>query len=944
MDEPNRPRFPDYNGPPMPPVLHPWNLRHYGKLLAWIFFQPGYLLHYLRRADPELYQAKGRAFWGTVRLAAYRNLYLMFLVVTIVLAVGLVWLISTIQGTPVNWLSMAIGVAIGVAFVMIFGVGFGVGLGVAFGVAVGVTGSVAIGVVFGVVFVAPFVVAGGVVAYVVAGGVAIGVAFGRMYGVAGGVAVGVAVGGVAFGVAGSVMVGVMVGGSIILGASHLLFYPFIIILNHFIHRVQSPYLAFWDQLMAIPLVGTTKRLHSALKINFTTGLQQTTQVAANPYQRWAAQRALTGYIFSQPDPLSLIYQLAHDSALDSYIYPPSSPQQFRRWPDTRQVLLAELGQQFIAVTSDSGEVTERTVWRLTKPLRFTQPTPLSQFCNLLFTLFYNEANFRNQPVADITLAKNFAPHYEGARHYPHGAEVADSFTMIATFLNIQDVAALGQAYQQVTPLQTLPQPYLRPAVIESLIALGDISREVALYQQSTSAGQQAAALNRANGGLNKLAIYIQENVLPPEQVLLQRIVESWQALIAQAQGQLGEAALQDLSPAARRTAGAERRSTIWQRPPEPFANPYIAGDPVNPPLFVGRSDIFNQVDKVWRAKANPDSIILYGHRRMGKSSILRNLDQVAAPHSLIVYADLAGETSFAASTGDLFLGLADKIYFTLQETYPDAALPQPDPTQYSRPAQAAIQFNRLLAQVRAILDQNTLILALDEFEAIDHAVADGKIGADIYQFLRTKTQEPGLTFVFGGLHTLEEMSRDYQQPFYGSYSNIRVSYLNRKAAWRLITNPTPTFNLNYEAKAVERILHESGGQPYLIQQICRDALDHLNHELFDLDKEREVRILLSDVEAVLGEGFFRRGTVYFDGVWSQTENEAQRRILQTMARRDTAWSLSELAEATQLSPEDIQEQLLWAKRHDIVQQAAGNGSAWQFWVPLMHRWIREKKL
>ncbi len=57
------------------------------------------------------------------------------------------------------------------------------------------------------------------------------------------------------------------------------------------------------------------------------------------------------------------------------------------------------------------------------------------------------------------------------------------------------------------------------------------------------------------------------------------------------------------------------------------------------------------------------------------------------------------------------------------------------------------------------------------------------------------------------------MSRADQQLFYGSYTNIRVPYLPRDAAWRLITNPTEDFMLDYEREAVERIIDVTGGQP-----------------------------------------------------------------------------------------------------------------------------------
>jgi hypothetical protein len=302
---------------------------------------------------------------------------------------------------------------------------------------------------------------------------------------------------------------------------------------------------------------------------------------------------------------------------------------------------------------------------------------------------------------------------------------------------------------------------------------------------------------------------------------------------------------------------------------------------------------------------------------------------------------MAGETSFVASTADLLLGLADRIYAAVRRSLPEAKLAQPAASEYTTPAQGQIQFNRFSEQIRDALDGRGLILALDEFEAVERAVDAGRIGKEIYGFLRAKTQEPWITLVFGGLHTLDEMSRDYQQPFYGSYENIRVSYLAHDDAWKLITNPTPDFSLNYERAAVERIISETGGQPYLVQLICRDALDHLNHELFDENKERDVLVTLSDVEAVLGPDFFRRGTVYFDGVWTQASDPTQRSLLRTMAQRDALWRFDELADVAGFDVDSLRQQLRWAERHDILRETDSNPPTWQFCVPLMRRWIRE---
>ena len=106
-------------------------------------------------------------------------------------------------------------------------------------------------------------------------------------------------------------------------------------------------------------------------------------------------------------------------------------------------------------------------------------------------------------------------------------------------------------------------------MIRTLTALGDVSREVVVFTQSTSPARQSAALNRANGALGELATFVQTHVLPPERVLLKRIVQHWQTIIAAEQGKLGQAALREMLPSERLAAGhVARESTVWQRPIE----------------------------------------------------------------------------------------------------------------------------------------------------------------------------------------------------------------------------------------------------------------------------------------------------------------------------------------------------------------------------------------
>ena len=86
--------------------------------------------------------------------------------------------------------------------------------------------------------------------------------------------------------------------------------------------------------------------------------------------------------------------------------------------------------------------------------------------------------------------------------------------------------------------------------------------------------------------------------------------------------------------------------------------------------------------------------------------------------------------------------------------------------------------------------------------------------------------------------------------------------------------------------------------------------------------------------------------VYFDGVWAQTSDDAQRAMLRALAQREAPWSPAELAQATGQEPAELHRHLRWAERHDILQKIEGDSEdeppTWRFHVPLMRRWVLSK--
>jgi len=229
--------------------------------------------------------------------------------------------------------------------------------------------------------------------------------------------------------------------------------------------------------------------------------------------------------------------------------------------------------------------------------------------------------------------------------------------------------------------------------------------------------------------------------------------------------------------------------------------------------------------------------------------------------------------------------------------------------------------------------ERRFIVTVDEFELIEALIAEGKLEARLLDFWRGLIQTyPWFVMAFAGLHTLQEMTRDYWHPLYGSVIAVPVSFLSHDAAWRLVTQPRPDFPLDYDREAVERIITLTHGQPYLVQLIGHGLVTRFNRQTFEQGIERERRFSLADVEAVItAPEFYRDGDAYFTGVWRQAETSAppgQTAVLRALAN---------LPESSELSGRWGALETL--ARHDVVKEADGR---WQFTVELMRRWVAQR--
>jgi hypothetical protein len=182
------------------------------------------------------------------------------------------------------------------------------------------------------------------------------------------------------------------------------------------------------------------------------------------------------------------------------------------------------------------------------------------------------------------------------------------------------------------------------------------------------------------------------------------------------------------------------------------------------------------------------------------------------------------------------------------------------------------------------------------------------------------------------------MRHDYWNPLFGSVTAIRVSFLTPKAAERLVAQPSPDFDIDYERDAIDRIITLTNRQPYLMQLIGRELVTRFNRQTFEEGREGDRRFTLADVEAVVNvPEFYQEGNAYFQGVWEQAETsqpEGQLAILRQLAHQRL--TVAELVEKTALSPEQVAGAIKTLEHHDVIAQDDGR---YDYTVELMRRWV-----
>lgn len=265
-----------------------------------------------------------------------------------------------------------------------------------------------------------------------------------------------------------------------------------------------------------------------------------------------------------------------------------------------------------------------------------------------------------------------------------------------------------------------------------------------------------------------------------------------------------------------------------------LTNPYIAGNPVgDSPAFIGREDVLREVRRVLR-QPQSNAIVLYGQRRIGKTSILQHLESrlpAEGPYRT-VYFDLQDKAEW--SLNRVLSDLAAAISIALNQSEPHLG------------NNAATDFRKtwLPGMLDDLPDDCSLVLLFDEFDVLSDPQGEQAARAFFPYLRELLADDPArLQFVFvigrnvGDLSAIA-LSLFKSTPYY------RVSLLNGNDTTRLARLSEENGTLNWPNEAIVAVWDLTHGHPFLTQQLC----SHVWEILYDDNPDTKPTVTPDDIK------------------------------------------------------------------------------------------------
>jgi energy-coupling factor transporter ATP-binding protein EcfA2 len=409
----------------------------------------------------------------------------------------------------------------------------------------------------------------------------------------------------------------------------------------------------------------------------------------------------------------------------------------------------------------------------------------------------------------------------------------------------------------------------------------------------------------------------------PFAALLVKEIETFEAQIAGFKAPLSR----EFRKAARQWLSVARRqleSTRVAVTREPTRQVFRAGDPVDREreAFVLRDAVLGDLERQVMLAAGCPGLLVYGRRRMGKSTLLRNLAGLLPPRVRVV--------NLSMQEAGAFTGLPDLVHLIAQRVaaaIPAAIEPSPD----------LPGLQCFLDSTQKLLEEGDqrLLLSIDEYENLDTKIGEGVLPEDLLAVLRESIQaHRRIIWTFAGSHGIDELVHAPWTSYLVSARTIEVTSfdsaetrllltepLKHSTLWRATEIKRPRFEPGFWGDGgIERIHAEAGGWPHLVQLIAETIVDLVNDSGG------------ADVDGALLARALSKAVVRGNNVLLE--------LMERESRLPGEWDYLRAFRSREEQPIPEDEALDRSlRRRRLVVEEAGR---YRLRVPLMARWLRQR--
>ena len=301
-------------------------------------------------------------------------------------------------------------------------------------------------------------------------------------------------------------------------------------------------------------------------------------------------------------------------------------------------------------------------------------------------------------------------------------------------------------------------------------------------------------------------------------------------------------------------------------------NPFNPTQPARPDFFVGREPEITEFEKIMvqTIHGSPMNMVITGNRGMGKTSLVRKLEQLAKEKNCLVLSmanyeanitdipefcdylcsNLKREILSRSLLGEKF----DKLQVWIATLKPTIEWRDISLSMEKKQVIQELFRQRLLKLWNEMKDDfSGVIILIDEAESLEN------IKGEILTFMREVFQriesEAKYCIVLAGKFNFTERMSESFSPLNRFFPCQRLNPLNNTAMREYILKKLATVNVGIDEKALDYILEKCEGHPYVLVSMCYLHFDSLNENEHHITNDVVTRAK-EKIDNRLGQDFF----------------------------------------------------------------------------------------